>query len=333
MHRAVERYQDTVLKNPYTSQAAYMEKATCSGRYCMYTEAMGYLYSFGYDYEIKTGNFVFLPDNMKKSDRQPSWLETMDYWYTDAPHIKHQSDFWPGTGSLFTSFRWFELNGPLGKPGSFTYEIIDTLKAQSPDISLIQMEFKPAGGRQDSGTIYIDCENFSIYRIKLDQTRFYSQNFRQWVSAKGDITYYNHSEGNDTSIESLHFTYMKNSLEYWVEFQSSPLKNFYNKVAENKSRALSLTTANPFVYYQPDVWPTSSPFSRLNMDSVRRDLEGERTLEEQFEANAGQAFFTITYQDERESTVLGGEETYELVKQILNRLESEFKHETNTNDD
>lgn len=325
VQRAVEKYQDTILKAPYASPASFMEKAMCSEEYCMYTEAVGYFYSLGYNYEIEAGNFVFLPENLKKSDRKTSWLETLNNWYADAPHIKHQTDLWPGIGSLFSSFRWFEIKGPLGDPGSFTYEITDTLESQSPEATLIQIEFEPAGGREDKGTLTIDSETFSIHRIKLEQTRFYSQNFRQWVSSKGEVTY--HPEDSHNSIASVHYNYEKNSLEYSIIFQTSSLVKHYNNVDEVESRAMWVNTKNPFVYYQPDIWPSVSPFSGLHMDSVRRDLEEERTLEEQFVDNAGQPYFTRIYQDGRELTVHGGEETYEIIRQVLDRLELEFKNE------
>jgi hypothetical protein len=323
MKRLSEQYHDTIIKTPYATPASYMEKATCDGEYCMYTEAMGFIYSFGYDYEIQTGNFIFLPKNFKKSDRQPSWLKTLDNWYADVPNITHRSDFPPGYGSLFSAFRWFEIHGPLGEPRSFTYEITDTLETQHMNKSLIKLEFKSAGGREYTGTFYIDSKTLSIHRVQLDKMLFHSQNFRQWIWVKGEFSW--RSEKDYTSIASLKLTFIKDSIEYWIELETLPLLIQDPKMDESELQAIAFIVNNPYVSYQGDEWPISSPFSKINMDSIKHSMEGIRTLEEQFQANAGRPFFTNTYQNGSKFTVVGEEDTYKLVEEIVNRLEQKSK--------
>lgn len=321
MREAAEQYNDFIVKTPFSAPAAYMETATCEGMYCMFTEAVGYIYSKGYDHEIQAGNFAFLPENMRKSDRIPIWLNTMTNWYADAANISYQSDFRPGYGSLFSSFRWFEMRGPFGDPQSFTFNIVDSTK--QADISLLKIDFKSKGSRQESGMLYLDEETLLPYRVVMDSTPFYSDNFRQWVSAENEIIYL--IEDNYVSVSVITYRFIKDQIEYWIEMEMHPEIKHYSSIDRRESRALEFITQNPFVLYNENEWPSQLQFSSQNFDQIRTDLEKERSLEKQYESNAGQSYYSRTYKDGRVQTVYEGEQTYDIGNQILERLRKEFK--------
>lgn len=322
MQRVVEHYHNSILKTPYAAPAAYLEKAPCDGVYCMYTEATGYLFSLGYDYHIEVANFAFLPDNMKKSDRKAPWLATFSNIYAESAKITHRTDLWPGYDNLFKAFRWFEINGPFGSPRSFSYTIVGTGERYQTEPNLIKIDFEPRRRGNYAGTFYIDSNTWAVHRVELEKARYYSQNFRQWLSAAGEIAY--NTDSKTTSISYIKFSFEKDQMEYRVEFQSFPTIEHYSEIDDRESLALYSNSENPYVFYQADAWPSSSPFPGIDSARIRNDLEAEASLEEQFKSNSGRSFFSYTYDDGRVMTVFGGEETYEIVRQIRDRLNMEF---------
>ena len=126
MRNISRSYHRTLMKKPYLSSANYLEKAKCGGVYCMFTEAEGFLFSDGYDTMIETGNFVFVPKVLYKSDRKQSWLDYMHYTQTQKSGASYQSDKQMNAGAIFSAFRFFEINGPLSEYRRYEYEKINS---------------------------------------------------------------------------------------------------------------------------------------------------------------------------------------------------------------
>lgn len=322
---AVSQYHVMMIRDPYLSPAAYLEKATCEEVYCMYTEAYGYLHSSGYNADIPVDNFAFLSKNMKKSNRSPLWLESLEPQKITRSNFEYISDYSPGYNQAFSAFRFFEQNGPLSNFSRFEFEITDTLSLDPEDGELIIVQFQPTGSSNYRGSLQIHSISKKIEKITLDQMSFYSNYLGEWTIGKGQITYKHHQKYS--YVSNMNFEYRFGNIRFWVSVQSLKPLVIWDEIDELDFQYFAFNDRNPFVYYKPEVWHSDEriEFKQVDYALIKNDMEVDISLNEQFQQNSEKPFLTRILRGGSELHVDGGQETYRYVKQRIAEFDEIYR--------
>lgn len=307
-------YFSAILQDGYVAPARYVEAATCDGAYCMFTLADGYLHSAGYDAIIPVANFSFMSRNLLKSDRTEPWMNTLEASYREMPTFSYHSDVQPGIGSLFSAFRFFEKNGPLSKRSDYQFELIPN--DSSIANGLLGIRFDPRDRGNYRGIIWLGKEDNRIRKIELEAMPFYSQNFQQWVWAKGRFVYESVDDllvVNEITIETTN-----SGVVYKISLLNEHPIELNRIVPEQEFVYLERVKLNPFVVYEPSKSDALfNSFSWLDMEAVRAGLETGTTLEEQFQNNSGKPYLYRRDGNGNIRNIEGGEDTYAFVWSLI----------------
>ena len=291
--RVVKQYNQNIRKTPYITKTYFREKAKCQGKYCMLTEGYGYLHSAGYDCMVPVDNFAFLCENIRKSDRKSSWLALLKYRYKQVPEVKHQTDIAPGYNSLLSAFRWFEKNGPLSKKKHDRYLYkLDTTIHQNGNKVLLGVRFNSVEDYTYSGILYIENKSYNIDHVVLDICDFFSKPFWNWVDANATIRY-KYYEGQ-CFFSSMKVYYKKEDIKHWIEINIYSPPMITIEVTDKEYSILFNNDPNPFVIYNESNWTKYNIPLDCDMANIRKDMETEKLLEEQFKSNSGKPYLITT---------------------------------------
>ncbi len=300
----------------YVSTASYVEKATCGGRTCMFTEGSGYLVSFGRHSPIRLDKFAFLTENMRKSDRRSEWLDLTRHSAVGG----QPSDMPPGYIYALNAVTRFEGGGPLSRPDRYRYE--EVLSSDIPSDEL-HIAFRPkrANGAF-RGVLILDRSHWQIQRVELGKTEYYSTWMFRLVSASGRIDY--EHVNNRIVMQSLGFTVPTDDVVVHIELHSgAPLDPGY-AIQPDDFNVLNRYDRNPFVHYDESRWTNTDHYSNIDYDRIQRELGMEVSLADQFKKNADQPFMYRTSSDGKLVGVSGGDATYNTVNDRIEELNKLF---------
>lgn len=304
IEKVISNYNSNIYKSGYFQESYFNEKAMVAGKYVMYTDAVGYIISSGYDCSIPVDNFSFLANNIRKSNRKVKWLDFLDNVYSERYGITFQSDISPGVNSLFSSFRWFEEHGPFN---SDKYRFTDQPALLNDSLSTIHFSQKDSlFDSRYSGDIIFEKNTHLVHKIILDSCHVFSEPFRKWTTASLQINY--HYIKGKFFISSLELHYKKGELNHWITlFTINNLEEITEiKVKDLEYRLLCANDHNPFVRFDPGIWRNFQKFSEI--DIVRKDLEEtDVKLETQFKFNSDKQFIFTKGNFEPEDTLTGNE--------------------------
>lgn len=300
------------MKTPYVSPAVYVEKAKCANQYCMFTEGEGILYSDGYQSLVTTGNFTFIAETLYKSDRTDEWYEYMTYTMAIFPELSSRSDIQFNSGALFSAFRFFEINGPLTEYRDFMYERVEP----EDDNSLAAISFNSS---QRSGVIYYSIETNLPMKIEFERIPYYSITHQRWVTGTGYVNF--EVFENKLFIKELFFNYQRGEMDFYAALRvDSPIGQNLEQMDDLSHSRIMPNRNNPFIEEIKNLELFESNFEIVNMADLRRDLEMEKSLEEQFQDNSGRPFFYRIYPDGTKRLGHAGEITYETTREFRNRF-------------
>lgn len=284
--KVIRTYQIEMYKKPYIVKAYYNERAKINGKYQMFTDGIGYLVALG-DYIIPRGNLSYLCTNMRKSNRKSEWLDLMHNLY-NSTDVEKKTDFDPGYNLILSCFRRFEVKAFFDKTSEVKYIFSCQNSVTIKNRKIYEINFKAEnaddlGNKYYEGSIYADAETYRVYRIKFDNAPFYSDQYRDWVKAKFEVNY--RFSDNKTYFSKLKSYYKVDNVEYWVEFE----------ITENRVRPIQLSdpydifetyVKSPWVRYDPQKWNDYKFSDVKDQKRIRKDLENEILLENQFKNNA-----------------------------------------------
>jgi hypothetical protein len=300
----------------YVSTASYVEKATCGGRTCMFTEGLGYLVSFGRHSPIRLDKFSFLTENMRKSDRRPEWLDLTRHNAAGG----QPSDMPPGYLYALNAVTRFEGGGPLNRPDRYRYEEVHSSDIPSDELHIA---FRPKLGRRAfQGVLILDRSNWQIQRVELGKTEFYSSWMFRLVPASGRIDY--EHVNNRIVMKSIGFTVPTDDVLVQIELHSGdPLDPGY-AIQPSDFNVFTYYEQEPFVHYDERRWShIDQPFN-IDYDQIERELGMTDSLAEQFRKNSAQPFYYTLFADGRRLGVTGGEATYKTVNDHIAALNNLF---------
>ena len=294
INKVINKYQKKITKNAFITKGHYHERSKLKGEYLMFTEGLGYLVSLGYNYIIPRGNLSFLSTNFKKSDRKKEWISLRKHLYNNTPVTK-QTDFQPGYKSLLSCFRRFEIKGPLSKKCELDYRFEKQTKIINGEKTIYKISFSPekiesAEQRYYEGIFYVDSKTLEIRKIVLQVAPVYSHPFHQWINkAKLKIDY--KSYNNKYYISKLESYYKKENIEHWVVFKTLKDKIYNLKLSKKYKKHSEIYNVNPLVKYEEKEWDNCNLTKFKDINKIRKDLENNISIEEQFIKNSGKPFY------------------------------------------
>lgn len=308
-------YNASICKSPYYVQGYFAEYAKYNNRYLAFTDGLGYVLGYGYDYEIPKDNFSFIPYNLRKSNRDIKWISYLRNLYKEAPVVE-QSDIPPGCHSLFNTFRFFEEQGPLHE------DFLDKYQYATPRVqdNYTCIDFKPDSakkeqGRYYQGTIFIHSKTLQIQKIELVNSDFYSEPFRKLVKAKVSLRYKH--EASTLYLESIETDIEHENLSHHIILQcfGTIKKNIHLTDAE--CRYLFNQDFAPFVFYDPK----DSSIEKFKIKSVYEGVQKSITppsLYSQFLSNSNKPYSITKLTDGQIDSM----SNKMLSEKILNKLNS-----------
>lgn len=320
---ALQQYHEVLMKRPYAAPSAYVEIARCDNRYCKYSEGYGHFIYLGNDVEIPMVNRTFLADQIKRSNPSREWLSYIDN--SQKPEIQDRTDFQPGYSSLLGALRRMELSGLFNEQElqNYEYEIVDTLKAEDdPTNSKLKISFS-SENELYHGTAFLSLETSRFKRVVLEAAPIYAQPLYGWQNADGEIRF-DTDESGDYHLKFIQFEYTKDNLTHTVALKSEAPVHMFDEITDDTYSALYQNSLNPIIYYQgQEQNHQSSSFDHLNMEKIRQDLVDEKSLHQQFIANAGSPYLTVTLSSGDEYQPTGRRDSYFLVEDIREKLKGD----------
>lgn len=314
---AASEFQKKRHNDLYVSDASYVESATCGGRTCMFTEAYGYLVSFGKHSPILLDEYSFLSATMRKSDRHADWLD-LTRNTTSKTGMRHQSDMPPGYNIALNAVARFEIGGPLAKPDRYRYLLVQSAEIPSDEIHIA---FRPKRvGSELRGLLIVDRSSWEIRRLELTKTSFYSSWMFKEVTASGRIAY-QHAD-NRVALQSLEFTIPTDDVLVHIALRSGVPRDPGNTIKPDDINVLFSNDHNPFIRYDESRWTNTDLYALIDYDRIQRELGMAIPLAEQFRKNSGQPFMYRILSDGKRIDVTGGEATYKRVRQIIDDIQS-----------
>lgn len=293
MNKIRTEFQNQVDNMQYFRNASYREKAKVSNQYVAYSEGYGHLISLGYNFMIPVDNFSLLLDNIRKADSKKLWKEFLSNLY-EQTEVSNQSDICPEYNALLSSYRWFEINGPLSinNKEKYDYKLINTNK----DFNKKVIYFSPNDTLQKYlyyGAITFDIETDQIEHIIFDRCRLYSEPFRQWITAVLTIDFIKINK--KIYLSKLDAFYTKEEFQHWVSVSAIDPSVTETKFTNNECVNLNMNDNNPLVFYNEAEWEKHLIRFDDDFDDIKKDLESDSiSLSDQFSRNSGKNYYNRT---------------------------------------
>ncbi len=312
-------YKNTIFDAQYAAPARFAEFARCGSDYCMFTEGVGYVHSAGYDAAVPVANYAFLASQIFKSERDTAWHKTKERMYIDLPQYEYISDLPPSYSSLFTSLRRFEMHGPLNSPRNFDIEKIDE-KSVEGMVSFRFNQIRRFDRAPYSGVLHFYEDTGLIAKAELDQTAFYLNNYRTWMTVSAVFTYFD--VDGEVFVGSADIKAEHQDLKLRVLFESGVPIEKYQEYTDREFYNFGNNDSNPFVPPIEALEEFSSYFNQVPLAVIRRDLEVENSLEEQFVLNSNQPFLMNTRHGGTLDFGHGGDMVFNFIDTVLQRIMS-----------
>ncbi|MDP3442652.1 MAG: hypothetical protein Q8T08_07280 [Ignavibacteria bacterium] len=293
MNKIRTEYQNQVDDLQYYRNACYREKAKVANHYVAYSEGYGHLISLGYNFKIPVDNFSLLLDNIRKADSKKSWKKYVANYHKNS-EVPNDSISYPEYNALLSSYRWFEINGPLSdkNKGKYDYKLINSNK----DLNKKVIYFSPKDTLQKylyHGAITFNMETYQIEHITFDGYRLYSEPFREWVTSVLTIDFININK--KLYFSKLDAFYTKKDLEHWISICAIDTSVNKTVLTEDECVSLNVNDSNPMVLYDESEWENHSINFDKDFEDIKKDLElVNLSLTDQFIRNSGKNFFNMT---------------------------------------
>jgi hypothetical protein len=295
MNKMRTEFQNQVDNMQYFRNASYREKAKVSNHYVAYSEGYGHLISLGYNFMIPVDNFSLLLDNIRKADSKKPWEEFLvNHDRHKHTEVTNDSIIYPECDALLSSYRWFEINGPLSDKNNekYDYRLINTNK----DLKKKVIYFSPNDTLQKYlyyGTITFDIGTNQIEHIKFDRFHLFSEPFREWITAVLTIDFININK--KIYLSKLDAFYTKEELQHWVSVSAIDSTVTETKFTNNECVNLNMNDSNPLVFYNEVEWEKHLIRFDDDFDDIKKDLESDNiSLSDQFSRNSGKNFYNKT---------------------------------------
>lgn len=313
------KYKNTIFDSQYAAPARFAEFARCGPDYCMFTEGVGYVHSAGYDVAVPVANYAFLSTQIFKSERDTAWHKTKERMYIDLPQYEYISDLPPSYSSLFTSLRRFEKHGPINNPRNFDIEKVDDELVEGM-VSFRFNQIRRFDRAPYSGILHFHENTGLIAKAELDQTAFYLNNYRTWMTASAAITYFDVDGAVFVGSADIVAKYQELKLRVLFESDAPIEKN--QEYTDREFYNFGNNNYNPFVPPLEPLDEFSSYFNQVPIADIKRDLEVEKSLEEQFVLNSNQPFKMFTQHDGTLAFGHGGDLVFDFINTVLQRIMS-----------
>lgn len=316
MRNVSGNYQNDILNEQYVSKGSFLEKASCDGVWCMFTEGEIYVRSYGYHAIVQ--KFILIPVVTYKSDRTERWKQNMEGYESTFPDFEYFSDTQPGKSPLLSGFRFFEQHGPLSEPRQHSFSISE--KILQPDQSgLLSVDFITDSSRQRiyKGRMLVSIDDERVHQIILEQVPFHSVNFFRWLNAESEITF---KYVNERAYLSEITTRLdRRGVDYVVSARFDEPVLYNAEFNEMDYWDISNQTVNPWVPEITTLDHFESTFIS-DLSAIRADLEREKTLERQFIDNSNQPWrYNLDFDGEKH---LGhsGERIFENARMVAEEI-------------
>ena len=318
MRNVSQNYQNDILREQFVSQGRFIEKARCDEVWCMFTEGEFFLRSYGYDSPVRVQSFIAFPIAIYKSDRMSGWKSNMEGYTSLFPDYEYMSDTQTGINPLMSGFRFFEKNGPLSEPRRHSFAI-SAEEYQPSDQGQLSVDFitDASRGPQYTGRMIISREDERVHRITLERVPFHSPNFFRWVNAESDIALA--YKGNRAYLAEIETRIDRQGIEYMVAA----------RFAEPVLHSLEYTDMDYFITQHHTINPWIPEISSLDhfeslfvadLSQIRADLEGEKSLEQQFVDNSNQPWrYSLDFDGEKQLSH-SGEVVFENARKIAEEI-------------
>lgn len=293
MNKVRTEFQNQVDDMQYYRNASYQEKAKLADHYVEYSTGYGHLISLGYNFKIPVDNFSLLLDNIRKADSKKSWKKYVANYHKNS-EVPNDSISYPEYNALLSSYRWFEINGPLSdkNKGKYDYKLINSNK----DLNKKVIYFSPNDTLQKYlyyGTITFNLKTNQIGHIKFDRFHLFSEPFREWITAALIVDFINLNK--KIYFSKLDAFYTKNDLQHWISISAADTSVTKTLLTEDESVSLNVNDSNPMVLYDEGEWENHSINFDKDFEDIKKDLELDNlSLTDQFIRNSGKNFFNMT---------------------------------------
>jgi hypothetical protein len=285
-------YDNTILKDSHISNAYYCEYAKHGGMFVSYTDAIGILLSFGDVCYIPSNCMIFTPINMRKSNRDKSWLKYIETINDEIDNESFyiRSDFQPEINSVLNAFKWFEIHGPLNRNNYKYFNASITLSSSET----IKVVFSPKKRHENTtnhyeGIMYYNYEKNKIDSIIVSKGKKYSYQYERFVYG------------------SIKIKYGWNGMNHWpqtieVGYKDRNMETYSRIVLLDNNPTSTSLIKSDFDYYgsaQPVVFVNyhKQQWIEINLkpcyefyDFIESEIGGSKNIEMQFVNNSNRPF-------------------------------------------
>lgn len=291
MRKIRKEFSHQTNKEQYYKRASYTEMAKVNNHFVAFSEGYGNLISLGNSFMIPVDNYCLLLNNIRKADSKTQWKNFLTNIYSQTD-ISNQSDICPSFNALLSSYRWFEINGPLSDENKdrYLYKLIDSGEASTRKI----INFSPCDSLHKYlyyGTIIFETKTNHLKSIQLDSCCFYSEPFQRWTTASMNIDYSYNKE--KIYLSNLDAFYKIEKLQHWISVNAPDSIAYKISLKKNECTQLNMNDNNPLIHYNDRDWERDFTNSNKCFSDIKKDLELDNLpIDEQFKRNAGKNFYT-----------------------------------------
>jgi len=300
------------MSYPYVAKAYYSERHRIAGHYVAFTDGVGYIHSSGYKVEVALDNFALPLSQIRKSVRDPRWLQYLPNIVKMAGSIKDVSDYQPMYNSLLNSFRRFELYGPFASDAHKKFRFARHAKPNG-------LQFFPSKSSKADrfmGVVYINPSQNLPDSIRLDSVDFYFEPYCKLIRV-GMVIHYR-QKGGELFPQRLEARINIDNISSTITLNFLSIPYRIGRVGSKEYFHLFNYDRNPVVRYSKAEWEKWGIDSDLG--AISKTLGAVIPLEQQFAVNNGKTYLSLIILDGTTDTEPFDHLPY--IEQYLNEFES-----------
>lgn len=284
-------YDNTIIKESHIMKAYYCEYAKYNEQYVSFTDAVGVFMSFGDVCNIPSNCMVFYPINMRKSDRDSTYLKLLE-----AVHEKKEnksfglrSDYQPEIVAVLNAYKWFEIDGPLNRKKTKLFD--SSVKKVNNEILEIQFKTKKKfehSVHDYEGSIFYNIEKNTIDSVKVIKGKKFCYQYHTFVYGYMNISY--DSDGGRLWPNTITVGYKDKQIETFSKVSILNEKPTLIYLSENDFGYFAANQVYSFVYYNEKNWKQYNLNQCHSFNEFKKSTIGASSLEKQFVNNSNQPF-------------------------------------------
>jgi hypothetical protein len=270
INEVVKKYNQNAPRYSHVAQSYYWEKAEQNGEVMMFRDGIGFsIYKKLLPNWSPLTNYDFYYQNSRVATPSQSWKD----WAGEKSSL-------PGGFITLKAFRFFETNSFLEKGNlkKFKFTFVNQHTENGRIVQVVAFS-----GPRLKGEIFVFDDNLEIHSIRFEGHGIWNLAKQQRDSGITTVTF-NYFDGKPF-LSTCHIKLMngkwmyENKLEIWVQKFDDP------NLTEQEYKVL-VERINPPVTYHPKIWKNLPPDKTYDLNPIRKYLEGEASLEDQFHSNA-----------------------------------------------